>query len=128
MAPNDTEAYLWARKAAVAGLAKAEYAMGYYTQKGIGIAPNIEDAKRWYWRAAGEFLFLATVIGEMWFANSCSFSLYSPRLSQSTPCESSNDSEDKKKSKENQGLALGRREHHDVKVPTDITECLSLRR
>lgn len=57
MAPNDTEAYLWARKAAVAGLAKAEYAMGYYTQKGIGVAPNIEDAKRWYWRAAGEFSF-----------------------------------------------------------------------
>ncbi|KAM7222793.1 hypothetical protein V8F06_001691 [Rhypophila decipiens] len=54
MAPNDTEAYLWARKAAVAGLAKAEYAMGYYTQKGIGVAPNIEDAKRWYWRAAAQ--------------------------------------------------------------------------
>lgn len=51
---SDTEAYLWARKAAVAGLAKAEYAMGYFTEVGIGIAPNLEDAKRWYWRAAGE--------------------------------------------------------------------------
>lgn len=52
---NDTEAYLWARKAAMAGLAKAEYAMGYFTEMGIGIPANMEDAKRWYWRAAGKF-------------------------------------------------------------------------
>ena len=52
---SDTEAYLWARKAAMAGLAKAEYAMGYFTEVGIGIPANLEDAKRWYWRAAGEF-------------------------------------------------------------------------
>lgn len=52
---NDTEAYLWARKAAMAGLAKAEYAMGYFTEMGIGIPANMEDAKRWYWRAAGEY-------------------------------------------------------------------------
>jgi len=51
---SDTEAYLWARKAAVAGLAKAEYAMGYFTETGIGIPANLEDAKRWYWRAAGK--------------------------------------------------------------------------
>lgn len=50
---SDTEAYLWARKAAVAGMAKAEFAMGYFTEVGIGVAPNLEDAKRWYWRAAG---------------------------------------------------------------------------
>ena len=55
MAQSDVEAYLWARKAAVAGLAKAEYAMGYFTEVGIGTAPNLEDAKRWYWRAAGMF-------------------------------------------------------------------------
>ena len=53
---SDTEAYLWARKAALAGLAKAEYAMGYFTEVGIGAPANLEDAKRWYWRAAGEFL------------------------------------------------------------------------
>jgi TPR repeat protein len=53
---NDTEAYLWARKAATAGLAKAEYAMGYFTEVGIGSAANLDDAKRWYWRAAGKFL------------------------------------------------------------------------
>ncbi|KAJ5484839.1 Chitin synthase regulatory factor 3 [Penicillium diatomitis] len=51
---NDTEAYLWARKAAAAGLAKAEYAMGYYTEVGIGVTANLEDAKRWYWRAAAQ--------------------------------------------------------------------------
>lgn len=51
---SDTEAYLWARKAAVAGLAKAEYAMGYFTETGIGVAANLEDAKRWYWRAAAQ--------------------------------------------------------------------------
>jgi TPR repeat protein len=52
---SDTEAYLWARKAAMAGNAKAEYAMGYFTEVGIGIPANLEDAKRWYWRAAGPF-------------------------------------------------------------------------
>lgn len=51
---SDTEAYLWARKAASAGLAKAEYAMGYFTEVGIGSPANMEDAKRWYWRAASQ--------------------------------------------------------------------------
>ncbi len=52
---SDTEAYLWARKAAMAGLAKAEYAMGYFTEVGIGSPASLEDAKRWYWRAAGSY-------------------------------------------------------------------------
>ncbi|KAL8915947.1 MAG: hypothetical protein Q9208_008773 [Pyrenodesmia sp. 3 TL-2023] len=51
---SDTEAYLWACKAAHAGLAKAEYAMGYFTEVGIGTRANIEDAKRWYWRSASQ--------------------------------------------------------------------------
>ncbi|KAL8683483.1 MAG: hypothetical protein Q9186_000523 [Xanthomendoza sp. 1 TL-2023] len=51
---SDTEAYLWARKAAQAGLAKAEYAMGYFTEVGIGAPANLEDAKRWYWRSASQ--------------------------------------------------------------------------
>ena len=55
---SDTEAYLWARKAAMAGLAKAEYAMGYFTEVGIGSPASLEDAKRWYWRAAGMYSFL----------------------------------------------------------------------
>jgi hypothetical protein len=29
---SDTEAYLWARKAAEMGLAKAQYAVGYFTE------------------------------------------------------------------------------------------------
>jgi TPR repeat protein len=53
---SDTEAYLWARKAAMAGLAKAEYAMGYFTEVGIGTPADLEAAKRWYWRAAGMYL------------------------------------------------------------------------
>lgn len=51
---SDTEAYLWARKAASSGLAKAEYAMGYFNEVGIGTAVDVEEAKRWYYRAAGE--------------------------------------------------------------------------
>ncbi|KAL8823730.1 MAG: hypothetical protein Q9191_005600 [Dirinaria sp. TL-2023a] len=51
---SDTEAYLWARKAATAGLAKAEFAMGYFTEVGIGCPPSSEEAKRWYWRAASQ--------------------------------------------------------------------------
>ncbi|KAF2149462.1 hypothetical protein K461DRAFT_281843 [Myriangium duriaei CBS 260.36] len=51
---SDTEAYLWARKAAMADppLAKAMFAMGYYTETGIGCPANLEEAKRWYGRAA----------------------------------------------------------------------------
>ena len=53
---SDTEAYLWARNAASAGLPKAEYAMGYFTEVGIGSVASLEEAKRWYWRAAGALL------------------------------------------------------------------------
>ena len=60
---SDTEAFLWARKAASSGLAKAEYAMGYFNEVGIGTAVDVEEAKRWYYRAACEYtlsLFLST--------------------------------------------------------------------
>lgn len=61
---SDTEAYLWGRKAANKGLAKAEYAVGCkwrirsrltidYTEIGIGVKQDMELAKRWYMRAAG---------------------------------------------------------------------------
>lgn len=52
---NDSEAYLWAQKAARKGLDKAEYAVGYYTEMGIGVKTDLEIAKRWYMRAAGKF-------------------------------------------------------------------------
>jgi TPR repeat protein len=51
---SDSEAYLWARRAANKGLSKAEYAVGYYAEVGIGIKQDIEFAKRWYMRAAGK--------------------------------------------------------------------------
>ncbi|TGZ79292.1 HCP-like protein [Ascodesmis nigricans] len=51
---SDTEAYLWARKAAERGLAKAEYALGYFTEVGIGVTANMEEAKRWYYKAASQ--------------------------------------------------------------------------
>ena len=51
---SDSEAYLWARKAANKGLNKAEYAVGYYAEVGIGIKQDIEFAKRWYMRAAAQ--------------------------------------------------------------------------
>lgn len=51
---SDTEAFLWARKAASSGLSKAEYAMGYFHEVGIGTAVDVEEAKRWYYRATGE--------------------------------------------------------------------------
>ncbi|KAI5804882.1 hypothetical protein EDC01DRAFT_610211 [Geopyxis carbonaria] len=51
---SDTEAYLWARKAAEKGLAKAEYALGYFTEVGIGVPGNLDEAKRWYYKAASQ--------------------------------------------------------------------------
>ncbi|KAI0048252.1 HCP-like protein [Auriscalpium vulgare] len=51
---SDSEAYLWARRAADKGLTKAEYAVGYYAEVGIGIKQDIEFAKRWYMRAAAQ--------------------------------------------------------------------------
>jgi TPR repeat protein len=40
---SDTEAYLWAKKAAEAGLAKAMYAVGYFYEVGIGTQPNMQE-------------------------------------------------------------------------------------
>jgi TPR repeat protein len=54
LAQSDQEAYLWARKAALSGLPKAEYAMGYFTETGIGVERSAEEARRWYYRAAGK--------------------------------------------------------------------------
>ena len=63
---SDTEAYLWAKRAANMGLPKAEYAMGYFTevrqtiriwielmshQSGIGTHKDIQEAQTWYQRA-----------------------------------------------------------------------------
>ncbi|PWN91210.1 HCP-like protein [Acaromyces ingoldii] len=50
---SDTEAYLWAKKAAEQGLAKAEYAVGYFKEMGIGTVKDLNEARAWY-RAAAE--------------------------------------------------------------------------
>lgn len=51
---SDMEAYLWARKAASSEppLAKAMFAMGYFTETGIGCPASLDEAKKWYGRAA----------------------------------------------------------------------------
>lgn len=49
---SDTEAYLWAKKAAEQGLAKAEYAVGYFTEVGIGTIRDEREAVIWFKRAA----------------------------------------------------------------------------
>ncbi|KAI8341872.1 hypothetical protein BC941DRAFT_414721 [Chlamydoabsidia padenii] len=51
---NDVEAYLWARKAADRGYAKAEYAVGYYTETGVGVKQSLDEARKWYMRAAAQ--------------------------------------------------------------------------
>ncbi|KAF7302740.1 hypothetical protein HMN09_00908900 [Mycena chlorophos] len=49
---SDTEAFLWAQKAAEAGLAKAMYACGYFLEVGIGTQPNGRESQAYYKRAA----------------------------------------------------------------------------
>ncbi|KAF4604669.1 hypothetical protein EYR40_003447 [Pleurotus pulmonarius] len=49
---SDTEAFLWAQKAAEAGLPKAMYAVGYFLEVGIGTPASLPDAIAWYKRAA----------------------------------------------------------------------------
>ncbi|TFK42015.1 hypothetical protein BDQ12DRAFT_599102 [Crucibulum laeve] len=49
---SDTEAFLWAQKAAEGGLAKAMYAVGYFLEVGIGTVANMQEAITFYKRAA----------------------------------------------------------------------------
>jgi TPR repeat protein len=50
--PNDREAFLWALKSTEGGFVKAEYALGYYYEVGLGCEKDLEMAKRFYQRAA----------------------------------------------------------------------------
>lgn len=45
---SDTEAYLWAKRAAEQRLAKAQYPAGYFTEFGIGTTRDLPAAKTWY--------------------------------------------------------------------------------
>ncbi|KAK9462190.1 uncharacterized protein V1516DRAFT_673994 [Lipomyces oligophaga] len=49
---SETESYLWARRASEKGLAKAEYAVGYFSENGIGTTANLHEALKWYRKAA----------------------------------------------------------------------------
>ncbi|KAF9200329.1 hypothetical protein BGZ49_009458 [Haplosporangium sp. Z 27] len=49
---SDAEAYIWARRAAEKGLAKALYAMGYFTEVGIGPRKDMVEAIEWYKQAS----------------------------------------------------------------------------
>ncbi|KAL9009622.1 MAG: hypothetical protein Q9173_005368 [Seirophora scorigena] len=49
---DENEAYEWAQKAADTGLPKAEYAVGYFTEMGIGCRRDPLEANVWYVRAA----------------------------------------------------------------------------
>ncbi|TFK56336.1 HCP-like protein [Heliocybe sulcata] len=49
---SDTEAFLWAKRAAEAGLAKAMYAVGYFLEVGIGTPADLQEATQWYKQAA----------------------------------------------------------------------------
>lgn len=68
---SDSEAYLWARRAANKGLSKAEYAVGYYAEVGIGVKQDMELAKRWYMRAASTLLIYFIIQSAN--SNSCLF-------------------------------------------------------
>ncbi|PGH26775.1 hypothetical protein AJ80_01539 [Polytolypa hystricis UAMH7299] len=51
---DEYEAYEWARRAAELGLAKAQYAVGYFTEMGIGCRRDPLEANVWYVRAADQ--------------------------------------------------------------------------
>ncbi|KAF9093225.1 hypothetical protein BGX27_001651 [Mortierella sp. AM989] len=49
---SDAEAYIWAKRAADKDLPKALYAMGYFTEVGIGPRKDMDEAIEWYKKAA----------------------------------------------------------------------------
>ncbi|GJJ70807.1 uncharacterized protein EMPS_03157 [Entomortierella parvispora] len=49
---SDAEAYIWAKRAADKDLPKALYAMGYFTEVGIGPRKDMEQAIEWYKKAS----------------------------------------------------------------------------
>ncbi|KAL4957351.1 hypothetical protein BDW69DRAFT_32019 [Aspergillus filifer] len=51
---DENEAYEWAKQAAELDLAKAQYAVGYFTEMGIGCRRDPLEANVWYVRAADQ--------------------------------------------------------------------------
>ncbi|KAG7005834.1 invertase 2 [Physcia stellaris] len=54
LARDEAEAWEWAKRAAEAGLPKAQYALGYFTEMGIGCRRDPLEANVWYVRAADQ--------------------------------------------------------------------------
>ncbi|KAL9537315.1 hypothetical protein MBANPS3_011889 [Mucor bainieri] len=52
LAPSDEQAYAWAMCAAQSGLPRAEYAVGYFSEMGIGTDKDENTAMEWYRKAA----------------------------------------------------------------------------
>ncbi|KAI9299963.1 hypothetical protein BJ944DRAFT_273666 [Cunninghamella echinulata] len=52
MEPSDQQAFMWALKAADMGLPKAEYAIGYFYEVGIGIEKDEQQSFLYYQKAA----------------------------------------------------------------------------
>jgi TPR repeat protein len=51
---DESLAYTFAEKAARKGLPSAEFAMGYYTEVGVGGLKDIEAARKWYTRVSNK--------------------------------------------------------------------------
>ncbi|CAF9931123.1 MAG: hypothetical protein HETSPECPRED_007792 [Heterodermia speciosa] len=51
---DEAEAWEWAKRAAEAGLPKAQYALGYFTEMGIGCRRDPLEANVWYVKAADQ--------------------------------------------------------------------------
>ncbi|KAH6895207.1 hypothetical protein B0T10DRAFT_557439 [Thelonectria olida] len=49
---DEEEAYEWARRSAELGFVKAQYAVGYFTEMGLGCRRDILEANVWYVKAA----------------------------------------------------------------------------
>ena len=50
--PSEDQAFAWALRAAAKGFPKAEYAIGYFYEVGIGAPKDMQQAIRWYITAA----------------------------------------------------------------------------
>ncbi|ODQ77598.1 hypothetical protein BABINDRAFT_25545, partial [Babjeviella inositovora NRRL Y-12698] len=49
---DEMEAFEWAKRAALCGLVKAQFALGHFYEKGIGCQANMVEAEKWYTNAA----------------------------------------------------------------------------
>lgn len=49
---NDSEAFMWAERAATGGNVRAQFCIGYFYEHGVGVRRDLEQAKQWYTRAA----------------------------------------------------------------------------